>query len=111
MARVSNFETPKEAWELVVHYMSNDLADIALRFEQTKSGHVADREGAKDALYRRHTQLTGALSMISARLDLLGHKDDAQKVEKLHQMVRLADLTNKEVRASIVAKRKELNPR
>ncbi len=108
MATIYNVEIPKDAWELVAHYISNQLLLIQQQqdeFGVWLVGNLSVTERTRIAAESR-LRLIGALSVINFKLKLSGHESDALRVEVILAIIIEQD-TNLPITRELIHRRHE----
>lgn len=96
MTTIYTCTEPKEAWNLVSHYLGNRLLVINLSKDE-------------DTISRVRTELIGSLYVLIRRMDAHGHHSDAAKIQQILDMVTGQDVTRAGVIKAIHEKNRELN--
>jgi len=109
MTTVYTFETPKDAWSLVSHFLGNDLLAIGMATEVLGKLLHEQKEKTERIISDSRAHLIGNLYVIIRRMNAYGYHDDASKIQQILDMVTDQDVTNEQVRHAIHEKNRELN--
>ena len=109
MTTVYTFETHKDAWSLVSHFLGNDLLAIGMATEVLGKLLHEQKEKTERIISDARAQLIGNLYMLVRNMNAHGHADDAANIQQILDMVTDQDVTKAEVREAIHDKNHELN--
>jgi hypothetical protein len=110
MATVYEVREPKEAWDLVSHFLTNLLTIIGFESKPKEEETEKDLDQREEALFLHRARLIGNLYVIVRRLEKNGHIDESDKIREILDMVVDQDVTDHSVREAIHNKRRELDP-
>jgi hypothetical protein len=111
MATAFNCTKPSEGWELYSHFLGGLLLAIGANSKAPSEEDEVHKDKRERILYDVWAKLLGNLYKIMRQMSLHGYPEDADKMQRLVDMIVETDLTQPEVRIQIHKLHEELNPR